>query len=197
MGVGIIATGDLLRAEAASGSELGRELAALLAAGRFATDEQVNVMVKAKMATLAGDGVILDGYPRTVSQARFLEQLLHEAGLGVPYILHLHVPTEVIVERLSTRRHCGACGLVYNLQIHLPKVVNMCDGCGSALSVRNDDESQIIRRRLQDYRDQTGPVLSHYTTNCFTIDGNRQPDEVFSVAQDLLDPGKTRRNGLH
>ncbi|MBK5290239.1 MAG: nucleoside monophosphate kinase [Acidobacteriia bacterium] len=197
LGVSTIATGDLLRAEAAAGTELGRELALLLASGQFASDEHVNRIVQARMARISGDGVILDGYPRTVNQARFLEQLLSERGLGTPYILHLDVPAEVIVERLSTRRHCASCGLVYNLLVHLPKVAGICDGCGAGLSVRHDDESVVIRRRLQDYCDQTGPVLAHYTSNCFTIDGNRQPDEVFRMAQDILDPNKTRRNGLH
>jgi len=184
----MISTGDLLRTEAESEAELGRELARRLAHGDLIDDELVNRIVESKLGLLNGSGVILDGYPRTVQQAQFLEEALVRHGLASPIAVHLDVPTEVIVQRLSSRRQCPGCGRVYNLKEQAPLEPGICNGCSRELIARNDDEAEVIRRRLTTYREQTGPVLAHYTGASYhRVEGDRPPEEVFRELRSIVE----------
>jgi adenylate kinase len=193
----LISTGDLLRTEAESQTELGRELARRLAHGDLIDDELVNRMVESKLALLKnGSGVILDGYPRTVQQAQYLEEALVKHGLSAPLAIHLDVPAEVIVQRLSSRRQCPGCGRVYNLKEQAPKQAGICDGCGRELIARNDDEAEVIRRRLATYREQTGPVLAHYRGASYhLVEANRTPEEVFGELRAIVESTRVGQRG--
>ena len=178
-----LSTGEILRAEAASGSELGNELKQILASGLFASDELVNKIVAQQLDTPKFQrGCILDGYPRTVEQAEFLDTELAYRGLPRPIVIDLQVPEAVIVRRLSLRRQCPTCKKVYHLEDQKPISPGICDMCEVNLIHRSDDVTDIIRNRLAVYKAATTPVLSHYgSKNCVPIDGHRNPAEVFQA----------------
>jgi adenylate kinase len=181
-----ISTGELLRAEVKSGSCLGFELQEILASGRFASDDLVNRIVSAQFDTgRFRDGCILDGYPRTVDQAIFLDFELARRGLPPAMVVELQVPDEVIVERLSQRRQCPVCGRTYHLEDAPPLTGGECDMCEEThLIQRSDDVPEVIRRRLAIYHEATTPVLEHYVSfDVLTINGERAPAHVFRQIQ--------------
>jgi adenylate kinase len=161
LGVPHISTGDMLREHIQAGDALGREVRALMQAGRLVPDELVNQLVAERLSRDdAARGFLLDGYPRTVDQVGFLEGFLESRG--VPrVVIHLKVDYNKIVARLSGRRQCPQCGTLYNLASNPPKVPGVCDRDGSALEVREDDREEVIRRRLEAYEEQTRPLLDY------------------------------------
>jgi adenylate kinase len=180
-----LSTGEILRTEAASDSDVGRELQRILAAGKFVDDELVNKIVAGQLDTPRFErGCILDGYPRTVEQAQFLDTELAYRSLPQPVVVDLQVPEAVIVRRLSLRRQCPTCKKVYHLEDQKPMSPGICDMCEVNLIHRSDDVPAVIRDRLAVYKAATTPVLSHYgSKSCVHIDGNRNPADVFQAIQ--------------
>lgn len=184
-----LSTGDMLRAEAQQDSELGRKIRETLAAGQYVSDETVNLIVLQQLERNPGSGLILDGYPRTVAQAIYLENALLERGFPPPVVVHLDVPAEEIVTRLSSRASCPRCKQILNLLQNPPKVEGRCDECSSELVRREDDKPEVVRSRLDTYARLTGPVIAHYTgSNYLLFDGNRKPGDVFAEIRAGLQP---------
>jgi adenylate kinase len=155
LGVDVIAMGDIFREIMREDSELGRKVKGYVEKGLLVPDDIVNEVLKQRLAKVpAGKGFLLDGYPRTVEQAKTLEDI---AKLDV--IILLMVPDWIIIERLSTRRICRNCGTVYNIRFLKPKVEGVCDKCGGPLYQRSDDTPEVIKKRLQLYEEQTQPIL--------------------------------------
>jgi adenylate kinase len=154
-----IATGDIFRSEVSSGSALGKKVATYLQSGRLVPDDVVNEVLKSWLnKPESSRGFILDGYPRTVEQAKALEEIAKIDG-----IVNLVVPEWVIVERLSNRRICRNCGAIYNIKYSpKPKVDLRCDKCGRDLYQREDDKPDVIRDRLGVYQKQTQPLIDFY-----------------------------------
>jgi adenylate kinase len=190
LGIPAVSTGEMLRAEAASGSSLAGELENILAAGKFASDDLVNRIVASRFdAPEFRRGMILDGYPRTGGQAQFLALELGRRGLSDPLIVHVRAPDETILYRLSARRQCPACGHIYHLRDHPPATPGLCDDCKTELIRRGDDVESVIRRRLDTYQATSGPVLSYFSDRKYlTVDGARPPDDVFRSIQLALEP---------
>lgn len=164
-----LSVGEILRLEVASRTPFGRRYARLLATGRLAPDRLVNVMVAKRLRR--GDarrGFILDGYPRSLPQLRFLETEFP----GTVAIL-LHIPDAVAVRRINRRRISPTCGRIYHLDYLRPKHSGVCDTCGDRLIQRVDDKPVAVRRRLSIYHRQTEPVLRHYRAagRLITVDG--------------------------
>jgi adenylate kinase len=135
-----ISTGDLLRAEMRADTSLGRQASLILQQGGLVGDDIVNGMVAARIAQPdCVPGFLLDGYPRTLTQARFLDNLLPDTGLPDPVVIHLDVPTNVLVRRTTMRRQCSECHRVYNLAHHPPTLAGVCDTDGAGLICRPDD----------------------------------------------------------
>lgn len=156
------ATGDILREARASGTELGREAARYMDAGELVPDEVVLGLIRERVTAGEGrDGFVLDGFPRTVEQARGLSEMLDEARVELDRVLNLEVPEDELVRRLTGRRVCGACGEVVNVAFQ-PELGAECPECGGTLNRRSDDEPETVRRRLEVYREQTAPVLGWY-----------------------------------
>jgi adenylate kinase len=154
-----ISTGDMLRERVASGDGLGREVASLMQAGSLVPDETVNRLVEERIEQQDCEhGFILDGYPRTVDQARLLGGLLAAKQVN-PLVVHLKVDYNVIVARLSGRRQCPTCGALYSVTSNSPTVAEICDYDGRKLVVREDDREEVVRERLRAYERQTAPVL--------------------------------------
>ena len=126
----------------------------------------------------------MDGYPRTLPQAEFLDQALHHEVIAI----HLDVPFSRIVERITSRRQCPRCSHIYNLLSQPPKVTGICDFDGAALTTREDDREEVLRERLAAYEKMTGPVIAHYAKSCYyKIDGTLTPSEVSSQIEQALE----------
>jgi len=189
-GIPAISTGDMLRAEIEAGTSLGDTAESFLARGDLVTDELVNQMLVKRLEQPDCDGgFLLDGYPRTVQQAAFLDHYVTEKGLPTPIVVHLDVPTDVLIRRTSSRLQCSKCHRIYNILHKRPNQSGICDADGAPLVARNDDGEEVVRGRLNGYRKLTGPVLAHYTGgNYYPVDGNRSTEEVFREIQTLLEP---------
>jgi len=160
LGVAHVSTGDMLRERVAAGDALGRE-AGIMQSGGLVPDETVNRMVaeRIKQPDCAA-GFILDGYPRTVSQARLLSQALGAEGIA-PLVVYLKVDYNVIIARLSGRRQCPACGALYGVASLAGKAPEVCERDGSKLAIRDDDRPEVVAERLKAYERQTAPVLEY------------------------------------
>lgn len=155
LGVDVIAMGDIFREIMTEDSELGRQVKGYVEKGLLVPDDVVNVVLKQRLANVpSGKGFILDGYPRTIVQAKALEEITK-----IDVVILLMVPDWIIIERLSTRRICKNCGTVYNLRFLKPKVEGVCDKCGGPLYQRSDDTPEVIKKRLQLYEEQTQPIV--------------------------------------
>lgn len=161
LGVAHISTGDMLRERVASGDALGLEVASVMQSGGLVPDEMVNRMVEDRIELPDCEkGFILDGFPRTVNQAKLLSGVLASKGIS-PMVVHLKVDYNVIIARLSGRRQCPTCGALYSVTSNAPTVSEVCDYDGSKLEVRNDDRPEVVGERLRAYERQTAPVLEY------------------------------------
>lgn len=181
-----VATGDMLRAAVRSGSGLGRKVAELMDEGHLVPDELITDVVEARLAEpdTAG-GAILDGYPRTQTQAGALERIAGPSGIA--RCILLDVPTEMVIARLSARRVCAHCGTVYSADP--PPGPTTCDNCGGAVVQRADDVAEVIAERLSAYEHETAPLLEHYE-ECgllTVVDGRGTFDQVFERLCDVID----------
>lgn len=159
-----ISTGDMLRAEMAAGSELGRQAKSCVDKGVLVPDAVVAAIVSVRLASddVRQHGFVLDGYPRTVKQAELLDGALKEAKLKIDAVLLFEVGQELILRRLTARRICKACGAIFNVLYSPPKRDGVCDKCGGALYQRADDTVEIALSRLAVYEKETAPLISLY-----------------------------------
>lgn len=177
-----LSSGDIFRAERNGGSELGRKLAGYMDAGRLVPDEIV-VEMMTKAVTGVAEGMMLDGFPRTVAQAEALDVQLAEAGKPLDAVVVMTVETDVIVGRICGRRACSACGRLYHVSFMPPRREGYCDDCTDAkLIQRSDDTEEVVRRRLEAYYAQTEPVFGYYrgrqSVKMIDVNGNGRADEV-------------------
>jgi adenylate kinase len=188
-GIPHISTGDILRQAAASGSELGREARRYMDGGQLVPDQVVVDIVEERLR--AGDterGFLLDGFPRTRPQAEALDRMLARNGQSLSAVIELDVPAEALVQRLSGRRTCQACGTMFHTAFTPSKTRDHCDRCGNRLVQREDDREDTIRRRLEVYARETAPVLDHYRAARIVhrVPGTGTVDEVFGRVTESL-----------
>jgi len=158
LGIDVIAMGDIFRELMKQDSELGRKVKVYVEKGLLVPDEIVIEVLKQRLNKIPkGKGFILDGYPRTLKQAKTLDAITK-----IDAILLLDVSDWIIIERLSSRRICRNCGTVYNVRFLKPKVEGICDKCGGPLYQRSDDNPEVIKKRLQVYQEQTRPLLEYF-----------------------------------
>ncbi len=159
-----ISTGDILRAAVAAGTPLGKRAEAAMKAGDLVTDELImGIMEERLQEEDCQQGYLLDGFPRTIPQARALKTLLEKLGEKLDGALELDISRDIIIDRLTTRRTCTNCGEIYNVKSKPPKVAGVCDVCGGTEIVQRDDETvEAIENRLQVYNEQTAPLVDFY-----------------------------------
>ena len=177
------ATGDILRAAIAEGTELGKEAQPIVEAGDLVPDElMIGVIMERLDTPEAEDGFILDGFPRTVGQAEALDEALDRRGRSLTAALLIDAPAEEVIRRLSGRRICVQNGHVYHVENDPPRNEGVCDQDGSRLIQRDDDKPETIKRRLSVYREQTEPLIDWYDQRGVLrrFDGSRPPEEVHS-----------------
>ena len=170
----------MFRAECKAGTELGKKALAIMSQGGLVGDDIVNAMVAGRIAQPdCREGFLLDGYPRTVPQAKVFGELLRNRGLLNPVVIHMDVPDDVLVNRLTARRQCPKCLRIYNVLTQPPRVAEHCDDDGTALTTRADDQEAVIRQRLRAYTELTGPILEFYGPAIVrTVNGAAAPDAV-------------------
>lgn len=154
-----ISTGDILREEVKNMTELGKRIQGYISTGKLVPDDVVNELVRKRLSKEdCRRGFILDGYPRSLEQAEFLDKLTK-----MDFVINLNVPDEVLVRRLSSRLVCRKCSAIYNILTLKPKVEGVCDKCGGKLYQRDDDRPEVVRKRIGLYKDEIAPLLEHYS----------------------------------
>lgn len=192
-----LSSGDIFRAEKASGSDLGKKLDEYMSDGQLVPDDIVVAMMAKALTNAESDaGLLLDGFPRTVAQAESLDGQLAEADKPLDAVVVIAVDDDEIVGRITGRRSC-ACGQSYHVKFLPPKTEGFCDVCGAELVRRGDDTEEVVRQRLDAYNAQTEPVIAYYSgvegQTVLEIDGNGSPDDVTTLmisALDLLKAGR-------
>ncbi len=161
LGIPHISTGALLRLEVASRTELGRKIEKIIAAGELVSDDIMADYVE-KILRANPKGVILDGYPRNINQAKKLDELSKKLNRKLDYVINCDIEDEVIIERLKNRLVCPTCGRIYNLVSLPPKRDKLCDDDGTELVHRDDDNEDVVRHRLNIYRKNNLELLNYY-----------------------------------
>lgn len=179
----------MLRAEIAANTPLGRETQSIIAAGGLVPDDLINAALSSRIQQPdCRGGFMLDGYPRTVEQAQYLDTQLASRNLPAPVIIHLDVPADVLVGRMVSRRQCSQCGQMFNVLSKRPRVADRCDDDGAPLVTRKDDREDVIRERLRTYEEVTRPVVAHYPSDrYFQIAGDRSATYIFEEITRILE----------
>lgn len=171
LGVPHISTGAIFRAAIAAKSPLGLKVKSIIDSGKLVDDATTIELVKDRLAQPdASKGYILDGFPRTIPQAKALANFS-----AVEKVVNFDIPDSAVVERLSGRRVCRGCGANYHIVFQKPKKDGVCDACGGELYTRDDDKKEAIVKRLEVYRAQTAPLIDHYRTAGNLVDVDARP----------------------
>jgi adenylate kinase len=158
-----ISTGEMIRESIRRGEGAGAAARSLVEAGKLVPDNVVLNIVEERLGQEdCGGGFVLDGYPRNVQQARDLDRVLEGMGIGLDAALEFTLDEEVVLQRLGLRRSCASCGRIFHLEFNRPEREGICDGCGSELVQRKDDQEEVIRQRLQVYRETADPLVDYY-----------------------------------
>lgn len=176
-----VSTGDMLREEVAQNTPLGQLAKGYMARGELVPDEVILSMVRQRVN--ARKGVLFDGFPRTMAQAEGLERFT-----TVDLVIFLEVARDEVVRRLASRLVCQACGAVYNLFTHPPKVQGKCDQCGGVLVQREDDKPEVVAHRFEVYMRDSAPLIAYYERRGLLrrVRADRSPDEVFHTIVEVL-----------
>ena len=188
-----LSTGDMLRAAVKAGTPIGLKAKAVMEAGELVSDEIVSGIIGEALDALAADtGVIFDGYPRTQAQAHALDSILSDRSRTLDHVIELDVNEDALVERITGRFTCAACGAGYHDSFAKPKVEGECDKChGHEFKRRPDDNEDTVRTRMAEYRAKTAPILPIYEARGIVsrVDGMADMDDVTAAIAAILDGG--------
>jgi adenylate kinase len=194
-----LSTGDMLRAERAAGSPIGRKVQAIIDSGQLVSDDLIIDLIASRIDRLPkGKGFILDGFPRTQRQAEALDATLGKRGLRLDYVIEMKVDENALIERIAGRFSCAQCGASYHDVHHRPKQDGVCDVCGGSDFVRRpDDRPETVRARLKTYRELTTPILPYYRAKGVlrTVDGMAPIDRVTAEIEGVLGRPGAAPNG--
>ena len=181
-----ISTGNMIRAAIHNGTELGKQAESLINAGKLVPDEVVIGMIRERLAESdCANGFILDGFPRTIPQAEALEAM----GIEIDMALSLEVADEAIVQRMSGRRVCPACGMTYHVDFKPSKDNKTCDACAAELIIRKDDHPETVLDRLNTYHETTEPLKAFYGAKgkLVTVDGKEELAETTKATFEAIE----------
>jgi adenylate kinase len=194
-----ISTGEILRAAVKAGTALGVAAKESMESGDLAPDDIVIGIIRERLAEPdTAAGFMLDGFPRTLDQAVALDDMLADADRGLTLVLLIDVPERELVQRLAERRTCSLCKRGYNLVFDPPKVPGGCDDCAGELYQRDDDNEEIVRKRLQVYVRQTAPLSGYYRDKgilATVYGGGRNPDQVYGDIEKVLTAARRQGAG--
>lgn len=180
-----ISTGDLIRAEVKAESDIGKKVKAIMEKGELVSDETIIEMVKTRVKhNDITAGYTMDGFPRTLEQARALSKIPVDREIAV----FLYVDEDAVVERLVSRLTCKNCGAIFNTKNKPPKKEGACDECGGQLERRKDDNEETIRNRIAVYRTQTEPAVKYYRENStlYEVNATGTVEEIFSKLEEIV-----------
>ncbi|MBR4355951.1 MAG: adenylate kinase [Elusimicrobiaceae bacterium] len=180
-----ISTGDVLRAEIASGSVLGKQIAAIIDKGNLVPDEMIISMLE-NIIKSTTKGIVFDGFPRTVKQAEALDAMMRRLDRSITQVVMIDLPEKEVVTRICSRRQCKQCGEILHVDLSVP--LSKCPACGGELYARPDDTPERARHRLDVYHQDTLPVKKYYQTGgkYVEVNGNQTPEKVFEDIQKSL-----------
>jgi adenylate kinase len=184
-----LASGDVLRAERASGTDLGKRVAGYMDAGELVPDEIITEVMISRLRRIGDSaGFLLDGFPRTVPQAESLDGALAASKRRLGGVIDISVPDQELIRRTSGRRTCPKCHAVYHVESKPPRREGVCDSDGEALVHRFDDKPEVVRQRLVAYREQTRPVTDYYRRAglLHEVSGSGSVEEVYSALHGLV-----------
>ena len=184
-----ISTGDIFRANIKNGTELGMEAKKYMDQGLLVPDElTVRILLDRVAQADCANGYVLDGFPRTIPQAKVLDEALSNLGDKIDYAINVDVPDENIIRRMSGRRACLTCGATYHIEHVPPKKEGICDTCGAELVLRDDDKAETVKNRLDVYHKQTQPLIDFYSEKGVlkSVDGTVPMEEVFAAITAIL-----------
>ena len=185
-----ISTGDMFRKAQKDGTELGLKAKSYMDQGQLVPDEVTVGIVKERLAEAdCKDGFLLDGFPRTVQQADALDTILAELDMALDCVVNIEVDKAFLVDRLTGRRVCRACGATYHIANKAPKVEGVCDKCGGELYQRGDDTIETVSNRLDVYAAQTAPLIDYYKSKGImsSIDGSKSMEDVLADIRAALE----------
>ena len=184
-----VSTGDIFRANIKNGTDLGKEAKSYMDKGELVPDElTVRILLDRVAQDDCKNGYVLDGFPRTIPQANVLDAELTKLGDKIDFAINVEVPDENIVKRMSGRRACVACGATYHIEHVPPKKEGICDKCGEALILRDDDKEETVKNRLNVYHEMTQPLIDFYNGKGVLkeVDGTVDPSVVFENIKKIL-----------
>ncbi len=181
-----ISTGDILRSAVEKRTPLGVKAKEYMDRGELVPDDLIIALIEEVLPQQGG--FVLDGFPRTVAQAKALDRLLDRKGMKLSAVILFDVPDDAVVERLSGRRICPRCGAVYHIRYNPPREDEICDRCGAKLIQREDDREEVIRKRLSVYREQTAPLVEYYGERDILVklDASRPIEEIHRRLLEIL-----------
>lgn len=185
-----ISTGDIFRANIKNETELGKKAKVYMDQGLLVPDELVVDLVIDRFKNPDCEkGYVLDGFPRTIPQAKALDEALAQNGDRIEYAIDVDVPDAVIINRMAGRRACINCGGTYHIETIPPKKEGICDVCGGELILREDDKPETVQRRLEVYHEQTQPLIDYYKNKGIlkSVDGTKIMDEVFQEIVQIVE----------
>jgi adenylate kinase len=190
-GIRVVSTGDLLRAEVAAGSEIGKTCADIMAQGKFPDNTIIFQLIELFLDKNSdAKGILYDGFPRTVEQADYLLNLLAQRGEMIQTVINIGVDEDVLIKRISGRFACAKCGEIYNRYFKTPSTEGVCDVCESEnFNVRADDNEDTVKTRMMMYEEATAPVLDFFRDrdlNIILVDGMQPVDVVFHQIENIL-----------
>ena len=177
-----ISTGDIFRANIKEGNELGKRAKEYMDKGELVPDDiTIGMLLDRIHKADCKNGFVLDGFPRTIPQAKSLSEALSKLNEKIDYAINIDVPDDSIITRMSGRRACLSCGSTYHIKYSAPKKENICDNCGSELVIRDDDKPETVKKRLDVYHKQTQPLIDYYDNENIlaNVDGTKDMEEVF------------------
>lgn len=189
-----VSTGEILRSAVKRGTPLGLQAKQFMDQGQLVPDDVVVGIVRDRLSEPdCVEGALLDGFPRTVVQARSLDQVLQEINCQLDTVIHIDVEEAELIARLTGRRVCRDCGATYHIKFNPPKVRNVCDQCGGELSQRDDDSLATVTERLAVYKRQTEPLIEFYQVQglLHTVDGNQAIDAISGQINGIIDQLKS------
>jgi adenylate kinase len=184
-----ISTGEVLRKEIASGSELGKEIAGIINNGNLVPDEMMASMLE-NVVKKTGKGIIFDGFPRTVAQAKILDDMMQRLGKEIDHVIMIDLPEGEVVNRICSRRQCKKCGAILHINIQAP--LKTCPTCEGELYSRPDDTPERAKHRLEVYHADTLPVKDYYLNSgkYVEVNGDQKPEQVFEDIVKILEKVK-------
>uniref|UniRef100_A0A7V3ZTK3 Adenylate kinase n=2 Tax=candidate division WOR-3 bacterium TaxID=2052148 RepID=A0A7V3ZTK3_UNCW3 len=179
-----ISTGDILREEVKRNTKIGKFAKEYMEKGLLVPDDLMLKIIKKNLKK--GIRFILDGFPRTIEQAKGLDEILKKKSLKIEKVFYLNVDEDEIIKRLSSRRVCPLCKRIYNLLVERPKNDEICDICNVKLILRDDDKEEVIKKRIEVYKKDTEKLISYYKDKLIEIDGEGEPEKIFENIKNSL-----------